>query len=67
MQIDHLGFWRNSCAIAGIRLIHTAMQTLVVQQFARHLMRARVEQQLGRIEAMPLRRIPRPVHPITVA
>ena len=67
MQIDHLGFWRNGCAIAGIRLIHTAMQTLVVQQFARHLMRARVEQQLGRIEAMPLRRIPRPVHPITVA
>jgi hypothetical protein len=33
---------RNGCAVAGIRFMHTAMQTLVVQQFTRHLMRARV-------------------------
>ena len=67
MQVDHprLRRYRRAVAVVGSEV--AAVQTLIVRQPARHLMAAGVEQQLGRVEAVSLRRVPGPVDAIAVA
>ena len=66
-QIHYLRFWRYRGAIAMIRLPHSAVQALVVRQIALNPVSAGIEQQLGRVKAVSLRRIPGAMHPVAVA
>ena len=67
MQIHHLRFWRDCGAVAMIRLPHSTMQAFVIRQIALDPIRAGIEQQLRRVKAVPLRRVPGTMHPIAVA
>ena len=59
------------CRVAAVRLIRVISRVTVDRRIPAHLTRdragVRVEQQLGRVTARARRRIPRPVHTISVA
>ena len=62
---DHR-FWRYRRAVAFIRRIVAIVKTRVVYRVALGAKTARVQQQLCRVKAEALLRIPRAMHPITV-
>ena len=66
-QIHHLRFWRDRGAVAAIGLPHAAVQALIVRQIALDPVGAGIDQQLGRVKAVPLRRVPGTMYPIAVA
>ena len=65
-QIHNLRLWRNRRAVTTIGRKIAAVETLIIGQYALNPVTARVEQQFGRIKAVPLRRIPRPMHTVAV-
>lgn len=65
--IRHNAVRQNGGRIPIIRLSQPAMKAGIVLHTARYQTGARVEQQLRRVKAVPLFRLPRSVYPITIA
>ena len=67
MEVDYPRLRRYCRAIAVIGNAIAAVKSLVVRQSAIHLVAAGIEQQLCRIETVPLRRVPGAVDAVAVA
>ena len=51
----------------GIGLVKTGVEQRAIYRLALHAPRAGIEQQFRRVKAVPLRRLPRAMHAVTVA